>query len=1207
LRRHGKASSAGSIEGNGNDRGLFRRAFATRDASSEANGSGARSLGLAVLLVGLFTVLLGASVAQAYNSFVPSGNFRDTNFNEPGRLAVDENTGNVLVINPAASAVEVYDDAGPDATLLTSFGGSDLSGISGIAIDQSDGDVYVTDVGHKRIVRYETLGGPTPTYTLDSGYSTPAASSTPGSGAPAGTVGSFASALAVDPTNGDLLVADRGNNRVSRFDDTGAFVSDFDGADSTDGAFTHLEDVVLSPAGLIFVSDSTAPDAANGGLSRVLRFSNAGAYQATLRAPSGAGDAYLAYDAVHANLIVADARLIPFYEGFNPAFHVLDPVSGASNVDISVPSAERLTGLAFDPGTGRLYVGRANPNPINNSSVRVFDSQTRPGLVLDAPSAITQTSVHLSGSVHPDGLPTTYNFELSKDGGATWTTKTPPTSAGAGGAPVTVQADFTVEPNTAYLARLVASNAQVTDAASAPRPFTTAVSAPATETRAATTLTTSSATLRGLVNPFGQQTGYHFEYGIDTNYGSRIPVAGEAVLGNGHSTVPVAQSISGLQPGTTYHFRLVATNSTGAALGEDLTFATPASDASKRTYELVSPADKGGYNVFREILMKASPDGNAFSFTSAYSNLANQGNEAAPYLPRYVARRTADGWITKSTDPPQGDTTNFIRRLHVTSAVSLDGSKALVGSTKALAPGAIPGGSNLYLRDVMSGGLTLVAAIPDPYLWFGATDLPLLAKPYGGGTESFDHLLIYAREWSLLPGVPPGALYDFTDGQLHLVSVDPDGNPVPGVGAAWDDREKIRVTPDGSKIFFLSHPGFSVESQTEGGEGPAYVRIDGERTQVMSESHRAADAGTIRPAKFAGASRDGSVAYIFSKELTEDSKAGITYLYRYTVATEDLEALTPVAKPGELYIPRQVSADGSTVYFETVSELTPGASGYSFYVWRDGSLSRVASLENNDVELVIRFPSWMSPSGRYFAFESASNLTGYDTGSCIDFRAVASPPPRCVQVYRYDADLKQLTCASCPPSGELPRGGANLGVGGDEVAGENYPRAVNDAGQVFFDTVEQLIPADTNAVEDVYEYDGSEVRLISPGHGEKSQLAGVSRDGRDVFFTTTARLVKADVDGANDVYDARIGGGIASQNAEAPSAACFGEDCRGLPPVPPAPPPGGSETTFGPGTQSARKKARCAKGRKLREVKGKQRCVKSVKKGKANQSRRQGR
>ncbi|HET7507106.1 MAG TPA: NHL repeat-containing protein, partial [Solirubrobacterales bacterium] len=215
MRSHAKAASAASIEG-------------------EKDSFSLGVLGLCALAAFFLIGMLGASIAQATNSFVSAGEITAGELASPARIAVDEASGDVLVIDTARNRVDVFDSSGPGAGLLTTFGESELSGPYGIAIDQSNGDVYVTDAGNELIRRYSTDGAPTPTYTLDAGYAGPAA------GTGAGEVGSFSSAIAVDPTNGDLLVADRGNDRVSRFDSSGAFVASFDGSDSPDGAFTYL-------------------------------------------------------------------------------------------------------------------------------------------------------------------------------------------------------------------------------------------------------------------------------------------------------------------------------------------------------------------------------------------------------------------------------------------------------------------------------------------------------------------------------------------------------------------------------------------------------------------------------------------------------------------------------------------------------------------------------------------------------------------------------------------------------------------------------------------------------------------------------------------------------------------------------------------------------------------------------------------------------
>ncbi len=86
-------------------------------------------------------------------------------------------------------------------------------------------------------------------------------------------------------------------------------------------------------------------------------------------------------------------------------------------------------------------------------------------------------------------------------------------------------------------------------------------------------VTESEASLHGGVNPHGSETTYRFEYGTSTSYGASAPVSG-ASAGAGASAVKASQAITGLQPGTTYHYRLVATNANGTTYGADRTFAT---------------------------------------------------------------------------------------------------------------------------------------------------------------------------------------------------------------------------------------------------------------------------------------------------------------------------------------------------------------------------------------------------------------------------------------------------------------------------------------------------------------------------------------------------------------------------------------------------------------------------------------------------------
>ncbi len=94
---------------------------------------------------------------------------------------------------------------------------------------------------------------------------------------------------------------------------------------------------------------------------------------------------------------------------------------------------------------------------------------------------------------------------------------------------------------------------------------------PSVITMAASNVTSTAATLNGTVNPSGYGTTAWFEYGLTTNYG-RITTSTN--LGDGTGLVPVSTTIGGLLPGTSHHFRLVATNSVGTTVGKDLAFQT---------------------------------------------------------------------------------------------------------------------------------------------------------------------------------------------------------------------------------------------------------------------------------------------------------------------------------------------------------------------------------------------------------------------------------------------------------------------------------------------------------------------------------------------------------------------------------------------------------------------------------------------------------
>jgi hypothetical protein len=94
---------------------------------------------------------------------------------------------------------------------------------------------------------------------------------------------------------------------------------------------------------------------------------------------------------------------------------------------------------------------------------------------------------------------------------------------------------------------------------------------PVVTTLAASSVTTTSATLNGTVNPNGLATTYYFQWGTTTAYGNNTTVTS---AGSGSTSQNVSAGISGLANNTLYHFRITATNSDGTSYGSDLTFTT---------------------------------------------------------------------------------------------------------------------------------------------------------------------------------------------------------------------------------------------------------------------------------------------------------------------------------------------------------------------------------------------------------------------------------------------------------------------------------------------------------------------------------------------------------------------------------------------------------------------------------------------------------
>jgi hypothetical protein len=97
-----------------------------------------------------------------------------------------------------------------------------------------------------------------------------------------------------------------------------------------------------------------------------------------------------------------------------------------------------------------------------------------------------------------------------------------------------------------------------------------AVTPPTVTTGKSGSITSSSAKVTGVIDPHGARTTYLFEYGSSRSYGSKT----EKLVFPGKTTSRKAVTLTGLQPGQTYHYRVTANNSGGFSVGKDRTFKT---------------------------------------------------------------------------------------------------------------------------------------------------------------------------------------------------------------------------------------------------------------------------------------------------------------------------------------------------------------------------------------------------------------------------------------------------------------------------------------------------------------------------------------------------------------------------------------------------------------------------------------------------------
>jgi NHL repeat len=476
-----------------------------------------------------------------------------------------------------------------------------------------------------------------------------------------------------------------------------------------------------------------------------------------------------------------------------------------------------------------------------------------------------------------------------------------------------------------------------------------------------------------------------------------------------------------------------------------------------------------------------------------------------------------------------------------------------------------------------------------------------------GATEDLSHVVLHASA-ELKPGARRKQLYEWAGGQLAQVSVLPNGEPVAEETGEYqaklgleDRATRGAISAEGERIVWEAAPELYLRDmehketvQLDKAEAcPGCISGGGRFQFANAQGSRVLFTDAHRLTKDSGAEPGGGnpKADLYEcKIVIEGGKlaCNLSDLTPKTVTEESAAVQGSVLGASE---------DGETVYFvadgvlstaanargeqaapgtcEDTPEYESESSACNLYVRRGASTSFIARLSGADghdwdAELS-RQPTHVTTDGGFLELMSARSLTGYDN------RDVTSDRPA-AEVYLYDAASGRLSCASCDPTGARPMGveykkleqGSGGLVGGDGIwpekalvaanvpgwtaiasagqAKERYqPRYLSNEGRLFFNTVNALVPQDSNGTQDVYEFEplgikgpegeedctsamstfsesnGGCVSLISSGRSaQESAFMDASVSGDDVFFLTSAQLSPLDVDNARDIYDAHV-------------------------------------------------------------------------------------
>jgi hypothetical protein len=1081
-------------------------------------------------------------------------------------------TGNVQIFAPSGDHLGTLDGSG-DAEGF--FGES-----CGVAVDASDGSVYVGTYG-QRIWRYTPTTGTVsesdysggiqtsiPTCNLAADSGSVYAGNTYESGAlrkykasdfstestppqvESTLFDASATSVAVDPANGNVYVDEA--SRVSVFSSTGAFLYSFGSGDigaNSNGVGVAKADgkayVADRENGEIDVFDPPIPlpdaiteDAGPVGETTALLHGKVGA--------AGGSEASCEFQYIPNSLYRAKEIQELTVSATGGTFTLSFEGQSTSNIAFNASAAtvaSKLNELSAIGGTQKFVTVSGGPG--NSTGSAPYTITFGGSLAYKDVEQITTDASLLSGASASATIATLQEGQAPSFAGASSVPCSPPGPFN-GSAKNAVSGEANgLTPATDYAFRVLGTSVAGSSFGEA-RIFHTSL-APTVSEESVSSVSEVGAILSAKINPKGGATTYHVEYGTTTAYGQSTPESAPVGGEGDESPHTVSVHIGGLEPGTAYHFRFVATNGAASVNGADTSFATfpalpsfaPCPNDGLRTgfgarlpdcraYEQATPIDKHGANAQDKVnFIQAASGGDRITFFTN-GGLPTTGGSALLYP--FMASRGPGGWssdgLQPATDP--GFTGSII-------GWSDDLSTTLVGAPA-------PGSSNpenpeiaLYLRDsdtaafqlgpvgVGSNAFLAGFAADSGHLIFEAAAKLLGAPTFATRLYDLDH-----GNLTLAGRVPAGAATSCDD-ESGPACVVPAGESVAGAyewfngtrcvhsgGASCSQYTQAQnaISRDGSRVFFTDLENKQV-----------YVREDGSRTTEVSASQRTTpDPNGEKPAAFMAASSDGSKVFFASCEkLTDDSTAVSNGegscttadqgqdLYSYDLDTGDLTDLSVDSNVGDakgaaVQGVLGTSQDGSYVYFAANGVLAPGASPgncvihgvagtCNLYVSHDGVTTFIARVRsggasNSDENDWI--PLYYSGTDR-----AKTSRVSAD-GHTLLFSSTES-------LTGYDNHL--------PSSSEGCGGPGSHGIAGEPCA-ELYRYSAPE---------EELTCVSCNPTGVPPAGDARVNTEATPGFTNPLRTAFLTRnlsaDGKRAFFESEDALLPSDTNGKSDVYE----------------------------------------------------------------------------------------